>query len=468
MVSKARTKIVATIGPASSTVTMLTRMIKAGMDVARLNFSHGTYDDHEMLMKHIRSAARKTGERVTILQDLQGTKIRVGVLPDEGIELKKNQAIEFEYSENPYDGDIIPVTYTLLHRDVKKGHRIFLDDGLIELHVISIRGKKVKAKVILGGTLLSNKGINIPDSVLTSKSFTKKDHEDLLFGMNHHVDWIALSFVTDVNVVTEVRKIIQNHAKKHKLPEPKIMVKIERREAVESFLNLLEVVDGVLIARGDLGIEIPFEEVPIIQKEFVEICRAAGKPVIVATHMLDSMTKVRRATRSEVSDVANAVFDHTDAVMLSAETATGDFPYASVQVMETVIREAEASRMDDISFYRMHEIHSPELAIAQSVHVMAENGQIDAIVTSANYGTAPQKINVFRPNVPIFMACKDESQARQVMMKSGVQSFVLDDAPGSFVHRSMSALRRKKLIQAKQKIAFVIRGPKGDLHLSIH
>ena len=457
----------ATIGPASASVTMLTRMMKAGMDIARLNFSHGTHKAHAILLRHIRAAAKKSGRTVAVLQDLQGTKIRIGILPEEGIELKKGKVVTLTYTDKVYDKGHIPVTYNHFHKDVKKGHRIFLDDGFVELNVQSVRGKIVKAKVIQGGHLISHKGINIPDSQLSTNTFTKKDHEDLIFGLNNHVDWIALSFVTSAKTVINVRKIMKDYCIKYKLPVPRIMVKIERREAVDAFLEIVDAADGILLARGDLGIELPYEEVPIIQKEFTEICRATGKPIIIATHMLESMKDHRRATRAEVSDIANAVMDHADATMLSAETATGDYPYASVQVMETVIRETEASRMDDISFYQTHNLHSPSLAIAQAVHTMAENRQIDFIVLSANYKTISEKINVFRPNVPILMACSNASQARQLTMKCGVQTFILQDNPGTFIHRAEGYLHKHKIVSSTKKIAFVTETQKGELQLTI-
>ena len=462
-----RTKIVATIGPASSSVSMLARMMNAGMNVARLNFSHGTHLQHKNLIHHIRSASKKAGIEVAILQDLQGPKIRVANLPEQGIVLKRSENVVFRTGVDRYENDEIPVTYDQFHRDVKKGDRIFLDDGRLEAIVESVRGRRVHTKVRTGGLLTSHKGINIPDSVVSTPAFTKKDHEDLLFGLEQGVDWVALSFVTSPDVVKTVRRIIRAKCRSLGTVAPRIMVKIERREAVEDFPAILEVADGILLARGDLGIEIPFEEVPVVQKEFIEICRQAGKPVVVATHMLDSMTDNPRATRAEISDVANAVIDHADAVMLSAESATGEYPYLSVKTMADVIDETEASRLDDIAFYQWHAVPDVATAFAQTMHVMSESHQIDLIVSSARFPAAAQ-VNIFRPNVPIILTAPNAAIARQMALRAGVYSVLADDAPGTFVQRILGVLRRRKMIKKTDRIAFLLQAPSGELQLIVH
>lgn len=463
-----RTKIICTIGPASSSISMLTRMLKAGMNVARLNFSHGTHEEHRLLIKNIRRAAKKAGVEVGILQDLQGPKIRVGELPEAGIALRVGQKITLHSGTREYQKDgQIPVSYQKLHQDVAKGDRLLFDDGLLEAEVLSVRGRLISAKVKVGGQLLSHKGLNLPDSKVSAKSFTKKDHEDLLFGLEQGVDWVALSFVTSPAVVEQVRNVIMAKCRSLGSVAPKIMVKIERKEAVEGFLPILAETDGVMLARGDLGIEIPFEEVPIIQKEFIEICRQTGKPIVVATHMMDSMTASPRATRAETSDVANAVIDHTDAVMLSAESATGQYPIAAVQAMNTIINETEASRLDDISFFQLHDMPDIGTSLAQALHVMTENDQLDYIVTSSTYGEVAQKINIFRPNAPIIVACPNKNIARQMMMRAGVYTLVLTDEPGTFIHRAQAKLRKMKLLKSKHRVAYVIAAPSGEVQLTI-
>lgn len=463
-----RTKIVCTIGPASSSVSMLTRMINAGMNVARLNFSHGTHKDHKALMKNVRKAAKKAGERVAILQDLQGPKIRVGDLPEKGIMLRNGQEITFTTAEKDYELDgPIHVTYDQLHKDVKQGDRILLDDGLIETECSGVRGKTIKAKVKVGGLLTSHKGMNLPDTVVSIGAFTDKDRKDLLFGLEEGVDWVALSFVTAPEEVTAVRRIISAKCRALHCVPPKIMVKVERKQAVDRFVEILEVCDGIMLARGDLGVEIPFEEVPILQKEFIEICRQTGKPVVVATHTMDSMTVNRRATRAEVSDVANAVIDHADAVMLSQETAVGEYPLVAVQSMNLIIRETEESRLDDITFLQLHDLPDVGTSIAQALHVMCENDQIDLIVTSNSYGDIAQKINIFRPNATIVIACKNETLARQMAMRAGVFATVLDDAPSTFIHRAQAQLSRLKVIKKASRVAYVIATPSGEIQLVI-
>ncbi|PJA46205.1 pyruvate kinase [Candidatus Uhrbacteria bacterium CG_4_9_14_3_um_filter_41_35] len=463
-----RTKILATIGPSSSSVTMLSRMIKSGLNAARLNFSHGTHEEHQQLIKNIRSASKKIGQPIAILQDLQGPKIRLGNLPEGGVNLVEGKLISFNTGIEKYvEGEAFPVTYKQLHKDMKAGQRILMDDGILEAECVSVKGRVVTAKVVAGGILKSHKGINLPDSTISTSSFTNKDHEDLLFGLENGVDWVALSFVTSRVVVDQVRKLIRAKCKTLGTVEPKIIAKIERAEAVQNFIDILDAVDGVMLARGDLGIEIPFEQVPIIQKEFIEICRQTGKPIVVATHMLDSMTNNPRATRAEVSDVANAIIDHADAVMLSQESATGKYPNIAVQTMAMIARETEGSRLDDINFYQIHNVQDIATSIAQTLHVMAENEQIDYIVTSVTYGEVAQKINVFRPSVPIVMACPNETIARQMMIRAGIYAVVMDDNPGSFVSRMERKLRSLKMINSKNKVAYVTAGTDGEVSLII-
>lgn len=468
MLEEKRTKIICTIGPASSSVSMLVRMMNAGMNVCRLNFSHGTHSEHKQLMKHIRSAAKKSKKTVAILQDLQGPKMRVGDLPEEGVDLRKGQKIQFSTAVDEYESNKpMPVTYKTLHKDVKKDHRILMDDGRLEAKVTQVRGRIITAQVTVGGILKSHKGMNLPDSKISTSSFTDKDHEDLLFGLENEVDWVALSFVTSEEVINKVRRTISAKCRQLGTVPPKIIVKIERKEGVTDFPDILNAADGIMLARGDLGVELPPEEVPIIQKEFVEICRQTGKPIIVATHMLESMTDNPRATRAETSDVANAVIDHADGVMLSGESATGKHPDVAVKAMNAVIRAAEASRLDDISFYQVYDMPDAASTIAQTLHVLAENNHIDYIVTSSTYGQIADTVNIFRPNATIIMACPNESLARQMMLRAGIYSVVMDDAPGTFVHRMEAKLRRMKWLKSKHRVAYVTAAPDGSLQLTV-
>lgn len=343
---KRRTKIVCTVGPASSGTATLEKMIRAGMDVARLNFSHATHDDHRRLIRSIRYAAKKAKKHVSILGDLQGPKIRLGFLPEAGVELPTGKQVTLTTSTDKYANGKIPVTYKQLHKDLKKGHRILIQDGIYELVVTRVAGKNIQAKVVNGGTVTSHKGMNFPDSTLKVPVLTDKDKDDAIFAIGQGVDWMALSFVTSAAPVKFLKQLIKRNTPKSKR-QARVIVKIEKHEAIDRFKEILAVADGIMIARGDLGVEIDAEEVPVRQKELIHACRDAGKPVIIATQMLDSMIRNPRPTRAEVSDVANAVFDCTSAVMLSGESASGKYPVQAVKMMVKIVKEAEASCYDD-------------------------------------------------------------------------------------------------------------------------
>ncbi len=445
----------------------MVRMMRSGMDVARLNFSHGTHPEHEILLRNIRSCAKKAQKHITILQDLQGPKIRVGTLPDAGVELHQHETISFSTAIDMYVvGGALPVTYKNLHKDVHAGDRILLDDGFMDVTITSVKGKVIHAKVIHGGLLKSHKGMNLPDSVMTIDPFTEKDHADLLFGVAHGVDWLVLSFISKPEVVQRVRKIANATARANKVPRPWLMAKIETAKAIERFDEILDVVDGIMLGRGDLGLEIPMEDVPEVQKDIIEKCRRAGKPIIVATQMLDSMTRNPRATRAEVSDVANAVFDHTDAVMLSAESASGRYPSATVQAMAAVIDEAEKSRFDLVEA-PVADVDNPVHAFAHSVAVMATRGIIDAVVTTAALPDVALALPRYRPHVPILVGCETDADARRVVLYAGVTPFVLPTDSGTFVPRSHVFLVRKGYIKSRDRVAYVVGGG-GSLSLTMY
>lgn len=462
-----RTRIVCTIGPASSSPSVLVRMMRAGMDVARLNFSHGSHAEHAALLRAIRSSAKKVGKHVAILQDLQGPKIRVGALPEGGIELHHGQSISFSTAADVYETNgPIPVTYKHLHKDLQKGHRILLDDGFLEAEVTSIRGRVIHAMVTHGGVLKSRKGMNFPDSVMHVDPFTQKDHDDLVFGISQNVDWLVLSFISEPHIAEHVRRIARATARAHGVRTPWIMAKIETKLGVERFDEILAVVDGIMLGRGDLGLEIPMEDVPIVQKELAEKCRRAGKPMIVATHMLDSMARNPRATRAEISDVANAVLDQVDAVMLSAESASGRYPAATVQAMASVVDEAEASRFD-VCEAPVADVDSVEHAFAHAVAVLAGQKLIDAIVVPTTIPDVAECLPRYRPHVPIFVGCEDADVARRFVLYAGVVPFVLALDAGTFVPRSRVALVRHGVLASKDRAAYITGGG-GELSLTIH
>ncbi len=332
-----RAKIVSTLGPASRSMEVVRELIASGANVLRLNFSHGTYEDHADSIRTVREASDVLNQPVAILQDLQGPKIRVGNI-DNPIELVIGSELVITAREVTGDVGMVSTTYTGLPRDVERGDRLLMDDGQIELLVKRVDGDDVYCQVVVGGVLSAHKGINLPGVSVSAPSVTDKDREDLAFGIENEVDFIALSFVRDPADVAEVKRLIQDAG-----ADIPVIAKLERAEAVDRLDAILEVADGVMVARGDLGVELSPEAVPVVQKRVIAAANRAGKLVITATQMLESMTEHPRPTRAEASDVANAIFDGTDAVMLSGETAVGQYPVETVKMMGRIVETAEAS-----------------------------------------------------------------------------------------------------------------------------
>lgn len=337
-----KTKIVCTIGPASSSLEVLQGMIENGMNIARFNFSHGTHESNVALVNTVREASKAAGLPVELLLDLQGPKIRIGQLPPEGVVLTEGEMVTVHAGVKEAEAGLIPVPYQRMATEIKPGDAILLADGTLELEAVEVEGDKIKAKVTLGGTLLSHKGINVPGVSLVTEAITEKDDKDLRFGLQQGVDFVALSFVRSAADVKELQKRIAEY-----LPDgmktPDIMVKVEMQEALDNFDEILAVTDAVMVARGDLGLETAMHEVPLRQKEMIKKCNTVNKFVVTATEMMGSMQYNPRPTRAEVSDVANAVFDHTDAVMLSGESAMGKYPVRTVKMMTSIIQAVESS-----------------------------------------------------------------------------------------------------------------------------
>jgi pyruvate kinase len=419
-----RTKIVCTLGPATSSVDILVKMIETGMDVARLNFSHGSHADHLEMMNRVRKASEITKEPVAILLDLQGPKIRTGKLK-EPMELKEGDRLVITIDEMLGENHRVSTTYQNLPKDVKVGDTILMDDGLLQFKVLSFNDKEVVTQVVYGGVLKSNKGINLPGVAVSAPSLTDKDKEDVLFGIEHDVDYVALSFVRTAADVVQLKDfIIANIDKRKKLP---IIAKIEKDEAVKNIDSIIVEADGIMVARGDLGVECPAEEVPLAQKMIARKSNEAGKPVIIATQMLDSMIENPRPTRAEANDVANAVLDGADAVMLSGETSVGKYPIQVVKTMDSIIRRTEEEAHDRLDLH--DEISNQQegvfKALGRSACILSKQINASAIISYSHSGQTLKTISRYRPTAQIIGITNRERIQRRLNLIWGVRSVLM-------------------------------------------
>lgn len=422
-----RTKIVCTIGPASESVATLKELIKAGMNVARLNFSHGSYENHTLLINNIRKASAEVGRTVALLQDLQGPKIRVGKLPDGGIELKKDASIILTTGTSTYSEGVIPVQFKRLHEDVKKDDRILLDDGALEVVVEGVKGNEVRCKVIIGGKLISYKGITVPTATLNTSALSTKDKEDLKFGLKQGVDFVAISFVRHSKDIRQLRTLIKNNLPAGQYT-PQIIAKIEKHEALVNLDEIIAEADGIMVARGDLALETKASEVPIWQKIMIQKCLEAAKPVITATQMLDSMTNSPRPTRAEISDVANAVIDHTDATMLSQESAMGKYPVETVTTMSSIIKSTESSPLDDmVTLPAMDGTTPPVLAMSAAACTVAKEVGAKAMFVMTRSGFTARAVSRHRPSLPIIAVTPEPATQKQLVLTWGVDPYLDPD-----------------------------------------
>ncbi|MCL6598032.1 MAG: pyruvate kinase [Alicyclobacillus macrosporangiidus] len=421
-----RTKIVCTIGPASESPEMLEALIRVGMDVARLNFSHGTYDEHKQRIDRIREAARRVGKHVGIMLDIKGPKIRTGKILGGEAELKEGATIVLTVDPLEYGtAERVSISYEGLVEDVYPGAPIRIDDGLIGLVVERVEGRDIVCRVTNGGILRDRKGINVPGVTLRIPGVTEKDAADIRFGIEQGVDFIAASFVRKAADVLEVRRLLEEqdyHAD--------IIAKIETQEGLDRLAEIVEVADGIMVARGDLGVEVPTEEVPLAQKRMIALCNAAGKPVITATQMLDSMQRNPRPTRAEASDVANAIFDGTDAIMLSGETAAGRYPLEAVRTMAQIAERAERALAE-------HEVtgrHKTGVeraitdVIGHAAQTMASDLGVKAILTATTSGYSARMMAKHRPAAPIVAATPRPEVARRLTVTWGVYPVVVREA----------------------------------------
>lgn len=422
-----RTKIVATLGPASDTDDRIRQLIQAGVDVTRLNFSHGTHEQHAARIARVRAQAEAVGKPVAILLDLQGPKIRTGTLKN-GMAVVLENGATFTITSQPVEGDAqrVSTTYQDLPRDVQAGHRILLSDGNIELLVTQVNGDDVVTQVVQGGALREHQGINLPGTAVSTSAITEKDREDLLFGLEQDVDYVAMSFVRRAADVRLLKDLIAEAGKK-----TPVVAKIEKPQALDDLDAILEATDVVMVARGDLGVEMPPEQVPIAQKNIIQAAAEHNVVVITATQMLESMISNPRPTRAEASDVANAIFDGTDAIMLSGETAVGQFPIEAVQMMHRIAVTTEScerfQQQSDV-FYRMaNPLHSNEdtsAAISHAARTIAHTMNVAAIVAFTQSGYTARLVSKDRPPVPIYALTPEAHVARRAALYWGVKPLI--------------------------------------------
>jgi pyruvate kinase len=416
-----RTKIIATLGPATATSNVLEKLIKAGVNVFRLNMSHSSHDQHRVLFKLVRKTAASMNQHVAILADLCGPKIRTGKFKAGQITLKDKSSVLISCNKKTGEEGLISSQYASLYKDVKKGERILLDDGNLELRVEKISGHDISCKVVHGGILKDNKGINLPDSNVSASSFTAKDKKDAMLAMELGADFVALSFVRSEKDI----RVLDNYMKKHGTQIP-IIAKIEKPEAVSNIESILEISYGIMIARGDLGIELPAEQVPLIQKDLIAKARHLNRPVIVATQMLESMVESSRPTRAEVGDVANAAISGADAVMLSAETSVGKYPVTAVKMMDRVLREIEVHqwRNNDFGSNELQHSNTKNLskrkAISHAVTSLAHDLNLQGIIIPTRSGSTAKVLAANRPTSPLLGVSSKEHVCRKLALHWGV------------------------------------------------
>lgn len=419
-----KTKIVATMGPATEHIDVLENMFKAGLDICRINFSHGGYEAVQHIVDNIRKLNKKLNRHVGILGDLQGPKLRIGLMKDKSAELVAGEEITITTTECEGTAEKIFITYPQFPQDVKVGENVLIDDGKITLKVLSTNQKdEVKCVIIAGGTLTSKKGVNLPNTKISLPCLTPKDLRDLDFALENNFDWIGLSFVRNATDIIELKDIIRAK-KKH----TRVIAKIEKPEAIEQIDQIIDLTDGLMVARGDLGVELPMEQVPLLQKMMVSKCINASKPVIIATQMMESMITSYTPTRAEVNDVANAVLDGADAVMLSAETSVGKYPVKVVEYMRRIITQIES---DDRIYYREHQ---PELktityvtdSICYNASVMSKQADVKAIISMTNSGYTAFKLSSHRPKANIYIFTDNSSLLTTLSLVWGVRGFYYD------------------------------------------
>ncbi|HEX6980471.1 MAG TPA: pyruvate kinase [Alphaproteobacteria bacterium] len=451
------TKIVATLGPATSTPERIEALFRAGVDVFRLNFSHGTHDDHRARVQAIRALEARLGRPISILLDLQGPKLRVGTFRDGKVRLEPGAEFRLDLDPTPGDATRAPLPHPEIFAAISEGADLLLDDGRIRLQIVESGQGFCRTKVVTGGVLSDRKGVNVPGVVLPLSPLTEKDRRDLTFGLDLGVDWVAMSFVQRPDDIAEGRRLIAGRAA--------LMAKLEKPAAIDRLNEIVELSDAVMVARGDLGVELPPEDVPSLQKHILRACRRAGKPVIVATQMLESMVNAPAPTRAEASDVATAVYDGADAVMLSAETASGSYPIEAVTIMNRIIERVER----DPLFRRIVDADHAEPEATSSDAITAAARQIahtlraSAIVTYTTSGSTTLRASRERPDVPILCVTENIAAARRLSLAWGVHAVVTEDVRSfqDMVEKAVAVARREEFAKLGDRLVITAGVPFG-------
>lgn len=462
MYKYSKTKLICTIGPASNSRETIKKMIEKGMNVVRLNFSHGTHDTHRATIKLVREVAAELGVYVAILQDLCGPKIRLGKLPEDGIRLVDGSEVVLVASdENCSDG--IPVDYSGIHKELEVGERILIADGLMDLIVTKIDGCKIYCKVVTGGIAFSRKGVNMPQSNLQVAAFSEKDRADLLMGLEEKVDYVAMSFVRSANDLVGIKSVIAESNYK-----PRLIAKIEKPQAVDNLDEILAQVDGVMVARGDLGVEMPLELIPHIQKNIINSARNAGRLVITATQMLASMVASSRPTRGETTDVANAVLDGTDALMLSDETANGKYPELAVETLAKIARAAEPHSKPSLSMDSSVVCSEGSLtkAIGRAACWLAKDVNASAILCYTAAGYAAYSISMFRPDCKIIALTNNEDICRKMSLIWGTTPMLINQVgdTDNLVAKAVETAKKCNAVKKGDKVVITAGQPFGKTY----
>lgn len=464
-----RTKIVATIGPASSSPEVMQQMVQAGMSVARLNFSHGSYADHAQTIARLRQVSAELDTPITLMQDLQGPKIRVGPLPEGGMQLTEGARLTLvPLADGIHQPDAVSIDYPYLAEEAEPGTQVLLDDGLLELRVEKVEGSTVQCQIVKGGILKSRKGVNLPGLHLRLPSMTEKDKQDLAFGIAHGIDWVSLSFVRQAEDIHALRQFL---ASQGSMDTP-VLAKIEKPQAVENLEAILEVCDGMMVARGDLGVELPPEKVPLIQKRIIRRCNQKGIPVITATQMLESMIKNPRPTRAEANDVANAILDGTDAVMLSGESAVGDFPVQAVEIMSRIAHEVERELLyDNNPPDKPDETH----AISEAINAIDCTLDLRYIVALTSTGYSARLAAEERPRAPVIAVTPHLKVYHRLNMIWGVKPLLIENEADIFeevIVQLEALLKQRNLVTVGDRVLIMggipMKTAGGTNFLKIH